>query len=144
MKDQNMLSKYAKRLFQFSIGDATSAYRRAPNQQIKSFNSLLEMPRRRLASCNGGTWRFNSLLEMPAARSVKVKSSPLASFNSLLEMPKSSAKSSRCWKSYTFQFSIGDAGSYGILNVRVFKFFVCVLAWWCLAGLCGFHCLVYR
>ncbi len=43
-----------------------------------------------------------------------------------------------------FQFSTGDAGSYGILNVRVFKFFVCVLAWWCLAGLCGFPGLVCR
>ena len=43
-----------------------------------------------------------------------------------------------------FQFSIGDAGSCGVLYVWVFKFFVCVLARWCLAGLCGLLCLVYR
>jgi hypothetical protein len=30
------------------------------------------------------------------------------------------------------------------LDVWVFKFFVCVLAWWCLAGLCGLLCIVYR
>ena len=31
-----------------------------------------------------------------------------------------------------FQFSIGDAGFRGVLYVWVFKFFVCVLACWCL------------
>ncbi len=43
-----------------------------------------------------------------------------------------------------FQFSIGDAEFRGVLNVWVFKFFVCVLARWRLAGLCGLLCLVYR
>ena len=65
-------------------------------------------------------------------------------FNSLLEMPGERAGDQPPSCSDGFQFSIGDAGSCGVLDVWVFKFFVCVLARWRLAGLCGLLCLVYR
>jgi len=108
--------------FQFSIGDA-----RLPNATCSTTPSL---------PVSILYWRcLNHTLHSKAAADVEVS----ILYWRCLRRRRGGGRRRRL-----FQFSIGDAEFCKILNVWVFKFFVCVLAWWCLARLCGFPCLVCR